>query len=421
MVGGAATPVRRLAGAGRRFGDALRLALASVVAHGLRSTLTAGGIAIGAAAIVAVMSLLDAFRMSIGAQFEGLGARTVSIRAFTPRHLAVNGQRVRLAEEDVRVIRTRVDGVEKIAPLLVDFDEVSYSGRATATQIQGTTEVYQEVFDTFAASGRFLSRADEVSRRRVCVVGESTREALGLPDRPAGEYIRVGGGWCKVIGVMERRGEFFGASQDDHVTMPYGAMRSIAGPDEGPGELLIQLAVREGTAPLETTAQIRAVLREAHQLGPNEEDDFRIQTAEEIVDAFNQVAAAVAVVVGGMMGVSLLVGGVGIMNVMLVSVSERTREIGISKALGATEGHILVQFLVEAVTLSMLGAIVGLAVGSGIAAFVATLIPEAPRVTLPLSAVALGLGFPALVGIVFGALPAVRAARLQPLQALRHE
>ena len=181
--------------------------------------------------------------------------------------------------------------------------------------------------------------------------------------------------------------------------------------------LTVSDPARRGTV----AAQIRTLLRRAHDLGPDDEDDFRVHTTEEVAEAFDQMAATITAFVAGMVGISLLVGGIGVMNVMLVSVTERTREIGIRKAIGATNGHILLQFLIEAMTLSVLGGLIGLLVGTGIAAFVGSLIPDFPTPTPPLWAAALAIIFSALVGVVFGVLPALRAANLDPMEALRHE
>lgn len=402
------------------FAECLRSALASLAAHGLRSALTTLGVVIGVASIVAVIALLHGLKSAIATQFAGLGGSSLAISAFTPLEDALQGRAAKLSPEDLTLIATRIDGVRHITPLVLTHDEIRYGARSTVAQIRATTNSYQDVYDSFPRLGRFLSEVDDRKRRRVCVIGERTRETLGMDDDPIGEYIGLAGEWCRVVGVTERKGELLGMNRDEHVLLPYQTARSMAGPHDTP-DLLIHLAVSDPARRSDTAAQIRTVLRRAHDLGPADEDDFRVQTAEEVAEAFDEVAATVTAFVAGMVGISLLVGGVGVMNVMLVSVTERTREIGICKALGATRAHILVQFLVEATALSALGGLIGLLVGAAIAAFVGSLIPDFPTPAPPLWAAGLALGFSALVGISFGVLPALRAANLDPIEALRHE
>ena len=400
--------------------ECVRSALASVAAHPLRSSLTIFGVVVGVASIVAVITLLQALGSAIAGRFVDLGGANLAISAHTPLEDALQGRRARLSPSDLERIATRVDGIAHITPLILGHDEVRYGARTAVTQLRGTTHTYQDVYDAFPRAGRFLSLADDRSRRRVCVIGDKTRETLHMRDDPTGEYVALAGEWCKIVGVMERKGELFGTNQDDHLLLPYHTVRSMAGPHDSP-DLLIQLTVADPSRRSGTAARIRALLRRAHGLGPGDEDDFQIQTAEEIAQAFDDITTTVTAFVSAMVSVSLLVAGVGIMNVMLVSVGERTREIGIRKALGATRGYLLLQFLIEALALSLLGGLFGLAVGAAMAAFVASLIPDFPMAPPPLWAAGLAIGFSALVGVLFGVLPALRAANLDPIEALRHE
>ena len=412
--------MRRVPVSASAFVESSRSALGSLAAHGLRTALTTLGVVIGVASIVAVVTLLDGLRDAIADQFAGLGGKSLAISALTPVEDALQGRRARLTPEDLELVQTRVEGVSNVTPLVVIHDEVHYGGRSTVVQVRGTTHSYQDVYNSFPARGRFLSPADGRQRRRVFVIGEEARESLGMGEDPTGRFIGLAGEWCRVVGVMERKGQLLGANPDNHVLLPYETMRAMAGPHEPP-ELLIHLTVLDPSLRLATAERIRALLRRARDLDPEDQDDFRVQTAEEVAEAFDAVAATITAFVAGMVGISLLVAGVGVMNVMLVSVTERTREIGICKALGATRQHVLLQFLIEAATLSSLGGMIGLLVGAGIATFVASLIPDFPTPLPPTSAVVLALVFSALVGIVFGVLPALRAANMDPIEALRHE
>jgi putative ABC transport system permease protein len=220
--------------------------------------------------------------------------------------------------------------------------------------------------------------------------------------------------------VIEKRGELLGFSQDDFVLLPYATAKRIMGASKDL-DIQIQLLVDDMNRQEEVKDRIRRVLRQEHGLKSGEPDDFRVQTAEQLTESFNTVINMVTYVSAGIVGISLLVGGIGIMNIMLVSVTERTREIGILKALGATRQDILLQFLIEALTLTMIGGLVGVAIGYGLGALVAALLPGFPAAHVPLWAVTLSFGFCAMVGIIFGIVPAAKAAQLDPIDALRYE
>ena len=403
--------------------ESARAAAESIAGQGLRSALTVVGIAVGVASVVAVVALVDALERSVTAEFEGLGGNSLSIASFTPLEERARGRIASLTPDDLARIAVRIDGIASITPLLYSplepLVEVRHGSEVALVPLRGTTHTYQDVYRAYPAVGRFLSVADDRHRRRVCVVGDKTLADLGLPGDPVGEYIEVGGEWLKVVGATERKGDFLGMSQDDYVLVPYGTMAALLG--DMPTDMVIQLALDDGVDRDHAQERIAQVLRRAHGLTPDAEDDFRIQSPDQLADAFAEIGAVVTAVAAGAVGVSLLVGGIGIMNIMLVSVTERTREIGIQKALGATRVHILAQFLTEALALALLGGLLGLSLGYGFGALLGVLLPGFEDVTVPLWAVAVSLSFSGGVGVAFGILPALRAADLHPVDALRFE
>lgn len=403
------------------FLEAVRSALASIRAHRLRSFLTSLGIVIGVASVITVISLIQGLSKSVSDQFEGLGGNGLTIQARNEFKDRMRGKINYLRVEDVDQLRLRVDGIRDLSPFFVPgTSEVRFTGMTATAQVFATSASYQEVNQRFARLGRFLSDSDNASARRVAVIGEKLIQELHLPPNPVGQFILYGNEWFKVIGVMEKRGEVFGMSQDNYMIIPFKTGQSMIGNNTRP-YLAITVAVRDLSRLDEVRSRIRAVMRQAHRLKPDERDDFEIESADQIAKTFDKLSATVTLVMGGVVGIALLVGGIGIMNIMLVSVKERTREIGICKAIGARSRDILLQFLIEAVTLSLLGGLLGLAIGYGLGVAIAAMIPDFPPAVVPWWAVALSVLFSGSVGVIFGVVPASQAARLDPIDALRYE
>jgi putative ABC transport system permease protein len=403
--------------------EGARAALGSIRAHAFRSFLTALGIVIGVASVIAMISIIQGLSYTIGQQFEGLGSNSITVQSYTPLADQLQGRRNRLTQEDFELIRFRVEGIESITPIMFSptgQGQMRYGSQTATAQLLGTTYSFQHVAQYFSRFGRFLSDSDNETRRRVVVIGEETREDLSLPENPVGEFVQINGEWLKIIGLLEAKGEILGQSQDNRAMIPYSAMASLQGSRREP-DIQIMLTIGNLGDLENITQTITRLLRNAHNLDRDDEDDFRIQTADQLQDTFNTILNNVTVVMGGIVGISLLVGGIGIMNIMLVSVTERTREIGICKAIGAKRHHILLQFLLEALVLCLLGGLIGLAIGYGLGALAASFIPGFPPAYTPWWAIALALGFSALVGIVFGILPAAKAANLDPISSLRYE
>ena len=374
--------------------ESSRSALMSIFAHRLRSFLTTLGIIIGVASVIAVVSVTQGMSAFIGDTFASLGTNSLTIQSYTPFEDQMKGIRARLTPEDLELIEQRAEGIASITPILYAnrSSQVKYGSQTAFSQIMGTTYAYQDVSQSYTQEGSFLAQSDNRTRLRIAIIGEDVRENLSLPENPINEYFELGGEWFKIVGLLEPRGDIMGMSQDDIVLVPYSTMVSIQG-NQARTDIQIQLSLSESAEVEDVSSQLTNLLRNAHDLSSDEDDDFRIQTAEQLMEEFNQIIGMVTIVIGGIVGISLLVGGIGIMNIMLVSVTERTREIGICKAIGAKRHHILMQFLIEALLLSLLGGMIGLAAGFGLGTLIATSIPGFPPATIPFWSIALALGF----------------------------
>ena len=404
--------------------ESLRAALGSLKAHGFRNLLTTIGITIGVAAIIATVSIIEGLSVTIGQQFQGLGTNSVTIRSYTPMRDRMQGRISRVTPADLEQVNARVEGIESVTPILYSqanqASQVRHESNTTFASIIGTTFTYQSVGQLYMRYGRFLSYSDDSTRRRVGVIGETVRKDLGLADNPVGSFIEVNGEWVKIIGLAEPKGAMFGQSQDNFVLIPYSTMERLIG-DFGTPDIAIALTVTRLDDLEGVRERIKRLLRKTHKLSPASDDDFLVQTAAQLTETFNSILDVVRVVMLGIVGISLIVGGLGIMNNMLMSVTERTREIGICKALGAKRHHVLMQFLLEALALCLIGGIAGVLLGYGVGTLVAAAIPGFPAASTPAWAIPLALGFSGVIGVLFGILPAAKAANLDPTEALRRE
>lgn len=406
-------------------GECLFAALNSVRIHALRSTLTALGVVIGVAAVICVVSLVQGMSRTIATQFLGLGGSTLTVRADTPFEQQLQGQRNLLRPRDLEQLSYRIDGIRNLTPQIavgggIGMLEVRNGSRATVSQIIGTTADFIEVNQSSLRFGRFLSPADDTTRRRVAVIGEKVRHDLGLQGDPVGQYLSIGGEWFKVIGLMEARGELFGISQDNYLLLPYQTALGMTGGDTKP-DLTITFNVDDADNLTATKDRITALMRSLHRLKPGARDDFVVESSASLAQSFHDISNVVTLVISAIVGISLMVSGVGIMNIMLVSVTERTREIGIAKALGAPVSYIRLQFLLEASIVAGAGGIAGILIGDAAAWLLSAMIPGMPGPELSLWITAAAFMFSVATGVGFGYLPATRASRLAPIEALRHE
>ncbi|MCG7509209.1 ABC transporter permease [Mesorhizobium retamae] len=399
--------------------ETIRLALRSVRRNALRSFLTLLGIVIGVAAVIAMLTIGSGTTQKVKADISKLGSNLLVVRSGR-----FNGPRSSdtvarpLEEKDAEALSRQLSGARAIAPAAQKQVRAVFGTESLVTGVTGTESAFLEARDWTLASGRVFSESETRSGAGVCLIGETVRQQFFGAGDPVGEAIRVNQMSCQVIGLLEAKGYTgFGQDQDNVVLMPLHAFqRRIAGNRNVDN---IYVAADEATPTSILLPRVEGILRDARRVPPDGENDFDIRDMTQIADTMASATATMTGMLGAVAGVSLLVGGIGIMNIMLVSVTERTREIGIRLAIGAHERHILIQFLVEATVLSLLGGIIGILLGLSLAGLAAVTmsIPFAPSPAVILLAV----GFSALIGMVFGFFPALRGARLDPIEALRHE
>jgi putative ABC transport system permease protein len=401
----------------------IRLALRAIRRNVLRAALTVLGILIGVASVVAITALGAGARDSMGSKIESLGSNFFVV---FPQSTAVSGAHSKqgtgkhLSDEDVKAIERDAGSVKSVAPFLGLDAQVVYGDRNWSTNINGTTRAILEVGNWQVARGEMWNEHDEATKAKVCVLGATVAKNLFGTGDPVGQTIRIGRYPYHVVGVYKAKGEGpFGNDQDDIAMMPIGSMRAriLKSPPGYAGVLLISATSADTTD--HAVEQVRQILNQRHQIGEQGRPDFEIRTQKEFHEkqAFiYDIITALLVVIAG---ISLLVGGIGVMNIMLVSVTERTREIGIRMAIGAQEGDIRMQFLVEAIVLALIGGIIGALVGGGIVFLAAKKLEWEMHVDP--AALFVSLAVSGLTGVAFGFFPARRAAKLDPIIALHHE
>jgi len=401
------------------FGTTFILAIRSILRHKLRSILTALGIIIGVAAVVTMVTLGKATTAAVQQQISALGTNILQIRPGQGFGRGGGGPRPPdFKPADVTAIRDQVAGVTAVAPQAQTTATVIYNGANWSTTVNGTTNAYFEVSPWPLIEGRSWTRAEEQAGKAVCLIGTTIQTNLFRGGAATGARIRVNGISCDVIGVLKTKGQAgFGGDQDDVIIMP---IKQVQRRFTGSTDIRLMLV---GTDPAYDSAQIQSsitdLLRERRQITGGKQDDFNIFDTAQISATLTGTTTLLTQIVAAVAGISLVVGGIGIMNIMLVSVTERTREIGIRLAIGAVASEVLMQFLVEAVVLSMLGGLIGLLLAQMAVALMSWLGSLPFLFDVQINVIAFAIS--AIIGVVFGYFPARRAASLNPIDALRHE
>jgi putative ABC transport system permease protein len=399
--------------------ETVRLAVQAIFRNALRSFLTILGVVIGVAAVIAMVTVGQGSTEQVTSDVAKLGRNLLVVSPGRAQQgPGAAGGAAPFDARDVDAIQTQIGSVRVAAPAVTRMMTAIAGTENLTTTVIGTDSRYLEARDMPVALGRPFYESELRSGSAVCVLGQTVREELFGAGDPLGQTMRLKAIACRVIGVMEEQGvSSFGQDQDDFVLIPLKTFqRRVAGNSD---VALIFVAVRDGVSTDVAMGEIERLMRERRRIGPGEDDDFNVFDMKQIASVLSGITNVLTGLLSAVAAVSLLVGGIGIMNIMLVSVTERTREIGIRLAVGAREGQVMMQFLVEAVVLSLFGGAIGIALGLGLGALGSNLlrVPFSPDPVIVLVA----FGFSAVIGIVFGFFPARRAARMNPIDALRHE
>lgn len=400
------------------FPETIKLAMRAISRNLLRSFLTVLGVVIGVAAVIAMVTVGNGTTAQVKSELSRLGTNMLFVRPgqFGPGRASTEAKR--FTDSDIQAIQDQVSGLRAVAPVNRSTATAIFGGKNHSTSALGTTNDYLIAQDWPLALGREFTPAEERGGHIGCIIGQTVRKELFGASNPIGQSVRVSNISCPVVGVLATKGQSgMGDDQDDTIIMPLKIHQRRIGGTSTISSIMV--SAQDGVATAKVQSDLEGLLRERRRIVIGREDDFSVNDMTQIASAMTGTTTLLTGLLGSVAAVSLLVGGIGIMNIMLVSVTERTREIGIRLAIGALETQVLRQFLVEAVMLSAFGGIVGILTGLGLAYGVVSYL-NVPFVASP-SIIFLAFAFSAAIGVVFGYFPARRAASLSPIEALRHE
>ncbi len=406
------------------LGSAFRVSFRALLVNKMRSSLTALGIIIGVAAVIAMLAVGTGATRMIGAQMASMGSNLLMVVPGSTTSGGVRfgmGTQTTLSTADAEAIMRECRAVEDVAPIHNGNAQVIYGHQNWSTQITGTTPGFLAVRDWALSAGRPFSDQDVRNSGKVCLLGQTVVDNLFGGEDPLGKVVRIRKVPFTVVGVMAKKGQAaFGQDQDDFVLVPVTSAQKRLFGTTFPGMVrVIMVKARSESDLAPAQAQIESLLAQRHRIGPRADPDFSVRNLTQMMETAQQAAGIMSMLLGAIAGVSLLVGGIGIMNIMLVSVTERTREIGIRMAVGARTWDIRAQFLIEALALSLSGGAFGILLGAGGGAIIAR--TSGWPVAVSAMSVVLAFCFSAAVGIFFGFYPAWKASRLNPIDALRYE
>ncbi len=402
------------------FNESLRIAFSSLAANKMRSALTMLGIIIGVAAVITMVGLGSGAQKAIAERIQSMGSNLLFIRPGSSQfgHIRMaEGSRVSLKEEDLQALREKSRYAAFVLPEFSRNAQLQYENQNRNVQVSGTTPEYGIVRNTKVIQGRYFTADEVATAERVAVIGTEVRDNLFSRIDPIGKTLKINQDNFIVIGVLEKKGQMGWMNQDDVVLIPITtAQKRVFGADYYTG---ITVKVIDETKMTDALIEVEKILRRQHRLSREQDNDFTIRNQSDVISTFQETNRTFGFLLAAIAGVSLLVGGIGIMNIMLVSVTERTREIGIRKAIGARKRDILMQFLVESTTLSLSGGIIGILLGIFLSWALSNWAQWNTMISL--SSILLSFGFATFVGLFFGIYPARKASMLDPIIALRYE